>query len=222
MQVTEAPAIDLETPGGPLLRVPALGAALPDAALAVTFLTAWIAPASLPAGTGGWLLLTMIVEFIVMHSAAFMGKLAFAPLSRTLRVRGMLGFAGLYMMFILAMAKGFHAWWPVWSFTLLTLNRLASVLFGQPASGDEQAFVARSWAVSGILYLSGVALTLFAPLPRLGVDAAAIARWHLPGSGAWVSQPWRVLAFGAYYFGLTALSELNGHRWVGGGVKTAA
>src|SRR5438105_3194165 len=117
MQTTEAPTVDLEAPGGALPQLPALGAALPDAALAVTYLTAWIAPASLPATVGRWLMLTMLVEFIVMHSAAFMGKVAFLPLERRLRVRGMLGFAALYMLFMIGMAKGFHAWWPVWSFT---------------------------------------------------------------------------------------------------------
>jgi hypothetical protein len=41
-----------------------------------------------------------------------------------------------------------------------------------------------------------------------------IERLHLPGSGLWISAPYRVLAFGVLYYALTAWWELVGPRWL--------
>lgn len=45
-------------------------------------------------------------------------------------------------------------------------------------------------------------------LPELGVTAGVQVELALPGSGLWIDEPQRVLAFGALYFGLTAVGEV--------------
>jgi hypothetical protein len=189
-------------------------AALPDFALGLTFLTAWIAPASLPAGTVQHLMLVMVLEFVIMHSSAFLGTVAIAPTARLGKIIAMLGLGGFYTLFVLSMSLAFHSWWPLGSFWGLMLNRLLGVMIGQAPSGEQKEFLRRTWACSAIVYLVGCALTVLAPIPPLGLTPGAVAALHLPGSGLWISQPYRVLAFGAFYFLAVAISELSGHAWL--------
>ena len=189
-------------------------AALPDFALGLTFLAAWISPAALPAGSIQHLLLLMVLEFIIMHSSAFLGMAAIAPVARRQRIEAILGLGGFYTLFVLGLSRTFHSWWPLGSFWGLMLNRLLGVMIGQAPSGEQKEFLQRTWACSAIFYLVGVPLTIFTPIPPLGLTPDAVAALHLPGSGLWVSQPYRVLAFGAFYFLATAISELSGHAWL--------
>ncbi len=48
------------------------------------------------------------------------------------------------------------------------------------------------------------------------ITSAVRADLDLPGSGIWISQPWRFFAFGFLYFTATGISELFGHRWLRG------
>jgi hypothetical protein len=62
--------------------------------------------------------------------------------------------------------------------------------------------------VSTLCYLVGVVATAAGTLPRLGFDPAFVASLHLEGGGLWVDEPWRVVAFGAFYFGAIGLLEM--------------
>ena len=53
-----------------------LGAAIPDLTMGLVFLVAWIAPARLGARPIPGLVLVMLLEFIVVHSGGFAGKVA--------------------------------------------------------------------------------------------------------------------------------------------------
>ena len=56
------------------IAMPGLGASLPDAALAGIFLAAWIVPERMGDGILGWCLLIMLLEFVIVHSSAFLGS----------------------------------------------------------------------------------------------------------------------------------------------------
>ncbi len=59
----------------------------------------------------------------------------------------------------------------------------------------------------GALLVAILALTAFVPLPALGPDDLALAQFeHLPGRGAWVDEPLRMVATEAIYFALRALA----------------
>jgi hypothetical protein len=194
---------------------PGLFNALPDFAFSAVFLVTWIAPLTLGEQMVKWLLLVMLMEFIVIHSAAFMGSVALANEDRFKRSIGILGFGGFYTLFAGGFSLAFHSWWPITTFWGQTVNRLLGVIVGQVPNEDQKAFIMRGWAASGIFYLLGCFLTLLLPVPRLGLTPQVVAAQHITGGGAWVSQPQKVLAFGFLYFLLMGWSELSAHAWAG-------
>ena len=174
----------------------------------------WVAPYIFGIETLRFLMLVMLMEFIVVHSSAFMGNVVVSRASRGARAAALTGFGLFYSLFAGAIALAFKSWWPITSFWGQTLNRLLGVLLGQVPDEEQKAFIQRSWAASAVLYLLCCFATVIPPIPRLGVTEAVIAAQHFTASGLWIAQPQRVLAFGVLYFGLTGLSDLKGHRWV--------
>lgn len=183
-----------------------------DAALAGAYLITWLAPHSAWARPIGTLMLLMMMEFIIIHSSAFMGKVWTEGAGLARRTRSMFGFGLFYLLMVAGFAAGFGAWWPVGAFTLLMVNRWLSMVFDPEPSAETRRRVERGWAVATGLYLAGAFATTLLPVPRFGIDDAARLAADLPGSGLWISQPHRVIAFGFVYFGLTALVEAR-HRW---------
>jgi len=162
-----------------------------------------------------WLLLVMLMEFIIIHSSAFMGSVAFASADRSRRSVSILGFAAFYTLFAGAMSLAFRSWWPIASFWGQTVNRLLGVIVGQVPDAEQKAFVMRGWVAAILFYLGGCMATIMLPVPRLGITSTVVAAQHIPGSGLWVDHPEKVIAFGVLYFALTAWSELGAHPWTG-------
>ena len=187
-------------------------AAVPDLLLAGTFLVTWVAPYTFGDLTVKRLLLLMLLEFIVVHSAGFMGAAAISDLPKAKIVGAMLGLGLLYSLFAGAFSLAFSSWWPLAAFWGLMANRLLGVLVGQPAEGREREFVMASWAAGAGAYLLSVFATVFTPVPRLGITPAVVSTLSLPGSGLWIEEPHRVVASGVIYFGLVGLWELFGRR----------
>jgi hypothetical protein len=196
------------------MRPSAVVNAAPDLAFAGVFLATWIAPDMFGVNTIQRLLLVMVLEFISIHSAAFMGVLVVRPTDRARKSFGMVALGLFYSIFAGAMALAFRTWWPLAAFWVQTGNRLLGVLTGHPPLGAERATVVSGWVVSVVLYLGCVAVTTVLPLPALGITPAVIAGLHLPGSGVWIAEPYRVLAFGFLYFALTGWWELVSPAWL--------
>jgi hypothetical protein len=159
-------------------------------------------------------MLVMLLEFIIIHSAAFMGAVLFAPGSRGRRAWRVVGLGAFYSLFAGGFALAFKTAWPLWSFWGLTLNRMLSVLVGQAPEGEEREFLQRGWAACALAYLVFAFATIILPIPRLGITPDVVRTLGLQGEGLWVDQPWRVLAFGFVYFSAVGLSELFDHRWL--------
>lgn len=200
------------------IALPGLGASLPDAALAGIFLAAWIAPERMGEGILGWCLLVMLLEFIIVHSSAFLGSLILGGGPRDARIRAGLGLGALYTLFVAGFALAFRTWWPLLSFWALTGKRLLNLFAGVVPSGEEKMLMQRTWAASVLFYLLGVFATLFLPVPRLGITREVVRAADLPSSGEWVSHPEKVVAFGFLYFALMTISGIRGHRWAQGGI----
>lgn len=195
---------------------PAIGAALPDFAIGAAFLATWMSPAPGREGMLGTLMLVMMLEFINVHSSAFMGNVMIGAVAPGRKASALLGLGAFYTLFVGGFALVFKQWWPLWSFWGLTLNRLLGVILGQAPAGEEAAFMRRTWAATVLFYLVFTFATTLLPVPRLGVTSEVVDRAALPGTGLWIDQPWRVLAFGFLYFTAVGVSELFGHRWAGG------
>lgn len=219
------PSTQAERPAssGPTLR--GALASLPDFALAGAFLLTWIDPFALGVTAVRYVLLTMLLEFIIVHSSGFMGSVAFSRDDPRRRIRSLLGLGVIYSLFVSGFALGFTSWWPLYAFWGLTLNRMLGVLTGDAPAGREQQYIRAGWALSAMYYLGGAFVTLWLPVPALGITREVRAALDLPGGGVWVSEPQRVLAFGVLYFGLTGVGEVLGwarNEWFLKGVPSAA
>lgn len=185
-------------------------ASIPDFALAGAFLITWLYPFALGETAVQYHLLTMLLEFIIVHSSAFMGSVAFSRDPASPRLRNIFGLGLFYSLFVGGFALGFKTWWPLYAFWGLTLNRMLGILIGDAPVGKERQYVQAGWALSAMYYLGGTFATLLLPVPALGMTHEVRAALDLPGSGVWVDEPQRVLAFGVLYFGLTGVGELLG------------
>jgi hypothetical protein len=177
-------------------------AAIPDLTIAGVCLAVWIAPTRLGTHRIGELMLLMLIEFMVVHSAAFMGTAAYADAPRTTRTKRVLGLGVFYTLFVVGFSLGFKTWWPL-------------VGFWAP-SGAERELIRRGWGIGALFYLLAVMITTLAPVPPFGIDEAAIGAANLPSSGLWVREPYRVVAAAFLYFAARGVSELVGHRWFKG------
>jgi hypothetical protein len=144
--------------------------ALPDAITASIFLYAWLAPLAWRKTLVGELMLVMLVEFILIHSAPFLGNIVLAsnlPMKKRLKVFA--GFTAFYSLFIGAFALGFKSWLPVIAFAWLISAKLVSLVPGSQHSERDRQRMRGYWAVSAGYYLLAVFATLFLPMPEFGI-----------------------------------------------------
>jgi hypothetical protein len=189
-------------------------AGLPDALTAGAFLLAWFAPGQLGLEHVRNLLLTLLFEFIVIHSSAFFAVLVAADLSRNKRIIGICLLSALYLVFVLAFALAFHSSWPVLAFGWLFLSRFLQLWTLRQPDEDLAARIFSGWVISIPAYLAGAFGSMLLPLPHLGFAPKLVAALapQIPTSmaGQWAAEPWTGTAFGAFYFGVLALSKFAG------------
>ena len=177
----------------------ALLAALPDAITAGIFLFAWLHPTWHP-GLPRMLMLVMLIEFLAVHSGGMLGAFALdrSKAMRT-RLKAILGLSLFYGLFVFGFAMAFESWWPVWWLLWLVFTKI-SLAVGPMEDQKRAAMMTAMWGISAAFYVLLVGATTILPVPRLGIDHAAVRMMDLPGEGLWVDQPWRVIAFGFLYF----------------------
>ena len=186
-----------------------LAAAAPSAVMVVVFLIAWIDPGFFGAPYIKNLMLVMLFEFVVMHSSVMCNAIvAMTTSPLAVRLSLLLGLTAFYSCFVLAFALAFHSWWPLWVFGYLFVCRFMYLVL----PGDIERKLAgatKVWIASALAYLGGAFLTLFVPLPRLGITPDVVAAMDMSKSmsGVWVDEPWILLAFGAIYFAAQARAQ---------------
>ena len=193
----------MQTPPRPVLTRAI--AALPDAVVAATFLVIWFSPFAFgPRGVRN-AMLTMLIEFIVVHASGFLGAVAFAPaVARAKKIASLVGFALFYSVFIGAFVLVFDETWPIWVFGWLLLGKFSGALARHRVDDAEVRRQQAGWAMAAVFYIVGVFLTVMLPVPHFGMNATLLPEFGLTGSGLWVEQPHRVVAFGFLYFAATA------------------
>jgi hypothetical protein len=191
-----------------------LGDASGDLVLAGALLLTWIAPDAAWAVPLRLAMLTMLLEFIVLHSTAFMGTVAYGRETRGKRALAILALGGFYTLFVAGFALAFEMWQPLLAFWLLTLNRSLGVLFHPAPSAEQELRIRKGWAATTMAYLAAVGLTTLLPVPALGIEPSVVAAAELPASGLWVDEPQRVVAAGVVHFSLSGASALFDHRWI--------
>jgi hypothetical protein len=179
--------------------------AAPDWATSALFLWAWLMPEAWHKTLVADLMLAMLVEFILIHSAPFLGSIVLADAQPARqRLRAFAGMTLFYLLFIGAFAWSFQSWWPFLAFAWLLAGKLAVLLGRRRDSARERLRQQGYWGASVAFYLVAVMLTLFLPIPELGIDRHG-SYYGIAGSGAWVSDPHIVVAAGWLYFTLLAL-----------------
>jgi hypothetical protein len=203
------------TPGAGVssFSLAAIGSALPDLGLAAVFIGTWIAPRVFGDEMARWLFLVMLMELIVIQAAGLMGLVAITHANRAVRGTAIITFGAFYTLFAGGISIAMASWWPVVGFWCQTLNRLLGVILGQVPDDETKAFVLRGWAAGITFYLAGVFLVLLLPIPPLGLTPSYVAVHESTGGAWWSGQPQKLMAFGVFYYGLTAWSELAAHEW---------
>jgi hypothetical protein len=188
--------------------VAGLVTATPDFLVAASCLLTWLQPTRLGQRMVAHLVLVMLLEFIVVHSAGFIGVVIVGNGSRLQKVLVLLGLGLLYSLFTGGFSLAEHTWWPFTTFWILVANRILSVLVSPAEDLRDFPVVMVMWATGAALYLFGAALTSALPVPSLGVTPAVVALQGFRSSGLWVEEPWRPLAFGVFYFALFGVAEM--------------
>lgn len=177
-----------------------------DAALAVAFLSTWIDPFGPLARPVASLLLLMLIEFITIHSSALLGSVWLERADRRHRLVKFAGLTAMYSVFVGAFSAGFGTWLPLILFWILSANRVVGMAAGPDPDHSARKASERRWARAVVFYLLGAFIVTLFPIPELGIGLV-IDRIDIPGSGQWVDQPWRVVAFGVLYFSLSGVAQ---------------
>lgn len=196
---------------------PRLLSAMPDALTAAGCMVVWIAPFVLGADAVKTVLLMMLMEFILMHATGFFTAIAApADAPKAGRIAKLCGLAMIYLLFVVAWAWVFRAWWPLGVFAWMLVGKVGWIYADPRGRADEVARQMMAWGFSLVAYIGAVFAGLMLPLPTLGLDAVTVASLHLPASGAWIDHPHVAVGSAVLYY--TALAVFKG--W-GGSVPVA-
>ena len=183
-----------------------IGAAAPDAITASVFLALWLVPLAFGARGVGNGMLVMLVEFVLIHAtilvpaAIIVLSLRFAGPHKALLATGVL--IVVYLLFLAALSATFHAWWPCLAFTWLLLAKFGLRLPGERLADEQQIDEGAIWTRSMLAYLGGLFAFTVLPIPQLGFASIDTSALVLPSHarGIWMREPYRVIAFGTFYF----------------------
>jgi hypothetical protein len=184
--------------------------AVPDVALGLTLLVTWFAPFAMGPSTLSHAALLMVLEFIVIHSSAFMGLALFGDVGALHKTATVVGLGLFYSIFLVAFAYTQDQWWPVWAFSGLTANRLLNALFFKGSADAARRRMQQQWATSALLYVLWVIATAIVPLPAFGLTVDFVRESGIKGAGLWVHHPESLMVARAGYFLSQAYYELTG------------
>jgi len=197
-------------------RVASVLGAVPDFAIAGAALLTWVNPSLLGEEKVAWFLGLMLLEFIVVHSSAFLGTVAFGPGSRAGKLGKSVGLSLFYSVFAAGFAASMRDPWPLYAFWGLTANRLLSLMLGAAPAHHEKEFAQMGWGASVVFYLLAAFVTVLLPLPALGIAREMLGVVGENATGTWVRDPHRVVAFAFLYFGAQGVFGRFAGRSLGG------
>ena len=173
--------------------------------VAGTLLRTWIDPMSVSGGS--WVTFgvgIMVLEFVLIHSGAMMASWQASKSSSFAKT--IIVATCFYGLFAGAMAAAFNSWDLFLVFSAVMVTRWARILF-DPSHAREEAI--RRSGMSVLFYLIAVFVTLFAPIPELGITSSVLNDVYPDrGSGAWERDPEIALAAGVLYFSMLGIAEL--------------
>jgi len=194
--------------------------ALPELISAGVLYMLWIEPQRFGAEWFRSGVLTMLLEFFVVHATGFMSVLMYdAGTSKKKRSLQIAGLSVIYFLFIGGFALGFDAWWMLWAFAWLCFSKLQAIWSGGPPTDHNQFVAMASWALSVAMYLGAVGISVTTDVPALGVTEDIRAAAGFDGGGEWEREPWRAIAAGVLYFIAMGLSRPLFAIWQASGAQ---
>ncbi|MEO6173262.1 MAG: hypothetical protein ABIP02_09105 [Arenimonas sp.] len=163
----------------------------------------------LGAGAVKGAMLTMLVEFFLVHATGFYtGFGAGFDKTGNLRWLALAGLTSFYILMIGAFSWAFEAWWMLLAFSWLFVGKLSWML--KKPNDDQTMQAMAAWAGMVVVYLFACIFTLVADIPSLGIKPELVTSFGFDpkSEGIWESEPHRVVAFGSLYFGIFALVKL--------------
>lgn len=192
------------------LPYPHLFSSVPDFLMGLAFLATWIEPFALGIDMPAYLFQVMLLEFIIIHSAGFMGGVIYSNSPKRRKLQLLLGLGLFYFVFVSGFALGFRSWWPVIAFGLLLFNRMMSAVTGQAEEGKEKELVMSMWGVNVACYLVAVFAAILIPLPEFGISPDHFGGLDI--SGEFADEPHRLMAWGFLYFTMVGVFEWKLHK----------
>lgn len=185
----------------------------PDLLMALAFLATWIEPEALGSNMQSYFVTIMLLEFITIHSAAFMAFAIIAGNSKIKKIIRVIGLGIFYSLFIWAFTASQGETWPFVAFWLMILNRIFSVLFGESNALGKQMVLMVSWGWGVFWYLIAIFLSVLIPLPVLGWTEEHVKSISGAASGLWFDTPQALFAAGFIYFTAVGLFELYSEKF---------
>jgi hypothetical protein len=185
----------------------ALLAALPCFYLSFVLFGVWADPMARDGGS--WVRFgvgLLLLEFLLLHSGAFIAALLRPGEALRKRVMMFTGMLLFYALMVWAFAHELESPGLLWIFAAVTVGRMLTAL--QSDDGAMERQTARS-ALGVTLYLMVVAGTIFLPIPGWGINGEVLAEvYPQRGDGIWEKEPQRAIAGASVYFLLIGLAEL--------------
>ena len=187
---------------------------LPDAGTAMGCALSWWFPSVLGAAWVKILLVTVLVEFFVIHSGGFLATAGQLPQTRAGRLTAQLALIAFYALFIVAIALGTGSHWLLLTFAWL----FGSKLVVSWSAGRESRLAIREqlidWPFAVAAYLIALVCGfVFFETARGGITPQVFEASGLAGAGLFEDKPWAGLAAGTFYFGAMSLYRMRLWRW---------
>lgn len=149
----------------------------------------------------------MILEFVLLHSGAFMAHTLQSEHPLRKRAAFMAGLFLFYGLMVWAFAETTDSPALMWIFGAVVAGRVATAF---TTRSDGLMAMQRRSGIGVMVYLLAVFGTVFLPLPEWGITRAVVAEVYPGrGGGLWEQQPHRAIAGAAFYFGLMGVLELT-------------
>ena len=126
---------------------------LPDIVLGVVFLGAWLSPSWLGGRTPHYAAMAVVLEFVVIHSAVLMGKIALGTATPQRKTTNVLIAGAVYTLLLAALAATFGQWWTLSAFWLLIANRLGNMLLNPAPTLALRKSMEGDWVRSIALFV---------------------------------------------------------------------
>lgn len=148
----------------------------------------------------------MLLEFILLHSGGMVSTLMAKEDNLRDKLKLFFGLFFFYTIMVLTFAYVLESQALLWIFAAVSVSRLVTAF---SYSNADQLESQKRVGIGIMLYLFAVAISIFAPIPELGITRDIVAEvYPQRGSGLWEQSPERAIAAAALYFLLLGLCEL--------------